>query len=162
MAIKDIIYGMCGTSRCKLPTYSKEKIDELLGEKAKSSDVYTKTETDTLLNTKANSSDIYVKGNYAVLTGTVTGSGQSVTVSYPTGFTLDNCAIISAVTNYSYNLNNQEITDGGWSLNNQGGSYYVPSFSMRTGGVYVMYNNVSGSSLTVTKMGYKIVLMKYE
>jgi hypothetical protein len=52
MAMKEIIYGICGTSRCKLPTYSKEKIDEFLEGKANSKNVYTKEEIDSRTLTK--------------------------------------------------------------------------------------------------------------
>ena len=45
----------------KAQTYSKTEVDNLLGDKADSSDVYTKTETDNLLGDKADSDDVYTK-----------------------------------------------------------------------------------------------------
>lgn len=169
MAIKEIVKGICNITRCKYDVYTKEKTDEIVEEinatsetKANKNDVYTKTEINNLLSSKANSSDVYVKGNFAVLTGIATSAGSSIKTEYPSGFTYDNCVIISAMSKYSYNLSGNEITDGNWTLNNQGLSTYEPSFVLQTGGVYSMFTVVSGASPTPTKMHFKIVLMKYE
>lgn len=86
--------------------YSKTEANTLLGEKANSADVYTKAESDNLLNDKANSTDLIkykLNGDFAVLTGTADFSSRnSKNISYPEGFTKDNCIAISLMLNYQY------------------------------------------------------------
>lgn len=49
MAIKDIVKGICSTSRCKYDVYTKDRTDELLGTKANANVTVVKT-TETDLN----------------------------------------------------------------------------------------------------------------
>jgi hypothetical protein len=80
MALKNIVKGICGTSRCKYDVYTKERTDELLEE-------------------KTNKSEVYLKDNYAVLENSIifpAGEyGGVVNIEYPTGFTKNNCIPIS-------------------------------------------------------------------
>lgn len=86
--------------------YTKAESDNLLNNKANKKDVYTKTESDNLLNDKANSTDLIkykLNGDFAVLTGTADFSSRnSKNISYPEGFTKDNCIAISLMLNYQY------------------------------------------------------------
>jgi hypothetical protein len=73
MAIKEIVKGICATTRCKYDVYTKEKIDGMFA-----------TVTATITNE----------------TGVSNGN---TSVAYPDGFTKDNTAVISVLHNGSGN-----------------------------------------------------------
>lgn len=159
MASKDLVKGYCKESKCEYDIYTKEKTDELLNTKANSSDVYTKSEANNLLDTKINT------GNFSVLTGSITvpaGSDGTVgtintNVSYPTGFTNNNCVPIAvgfkkqSDSNYIYEP----------SSTNTSGAYvkgYFNGYITMSSSNMVIYNSNSGNS--ALNLNYKIVLMK--
>lgn len=146
-------------SHCKFPAYDKEEVDSLLSDKANKTDVYTKTEADTKHNELIKK--VYVKDDYAVLTGTITmasGTG-STTVNYPTGFTKNNCVVISygqenADTknsyNFGYGIKSTDYTRGSMTRN----------VSLKDSNIEIsIYNPVVDGEGNKT-YNYKIVLMK--
>lgn len=108
---------------------------------------------DTINNTFAN---YKLKGDFAIITGTITlssGSGSATGISYPDGFTQENCVCISVGTTRS--------TGGALATRFE---YFTVS-SVINLGVYLnasditlnATNSAKGPSVTVP---YKIVLMK--
>lgn len=90
MALKEIVKGICGVTRCKHDVYTKEKMDELLEEKANVSEV----------------NEIYKKDNFAVIEGGLEGlvfqeeqDQCAVSINYPEGFTWQNCVVVSTEIN---------------------------------------------------------------
>lgn len=143
--------------------YSKTEANTLLGEKANSADVYTKAESDNLLNDKANSTDLIkykLKSDFAFIEGTADVAPSVSTefaVSYPAGFTRDNCVLISFGLGYNISLNGFNYV--GYSKN---ASYYNKGawdrrVNLTSGSIVLGIDNPTNSSATV---GYKIVLMK--
>jgi hypothetical protein len=90
MALKEIVKGICDVTRCKYDVYTKEKMDELLEEKANSNEI----------------NEIYTKNNFAVIEGSLEGlvfqeeqDQCAVSVNYPEGFTWQNCVVVSTEIN---------------------------------------------------------------
>lgn len=134
MALKDIVKGICDITRCKYDVYTKEKVDELLSE-------------------KANVSEIYTKGNFAVINFTNTAKKQVSEVNYPTGFTMDNCVVISVSMNY----------EGFWTTTFMDSvavqDYIQPVVLLKENTIWITEQYSYFTEKTST---YKIVLMKVE
>lgn len=123
MALRDIVKGFCRDSKCLWDVYTKEKADELLKNKANSSEVYTKnsiynkeeidefledTYTKTEIDNKVASinnttSDLRImvlarkmSSDFEELTANVSEIGI-VNFSYPSDFTYTNCVVVSAM-----------------------------------------------------------------
>lgn len=109
--------------------------------------------------------DYIIKGDFAVLTGTITmpeaGSGsltENVEVDYPTGFTKDNCVIVSVMSHSSVHTDYWSTQLG----NSTSASVMFGNFGFATlkpSKIRYASNKLSDdqSSQTIT---YKIVLMK--
>ena len=71
--------------------YSKTDVDTLLSSKADTTDVYDKTEIDSALN------NCVIKNDFAIIETTkkTWEEQESATLSYPTGFSYDNCIVLS-------------------------------------------------------------------
>ena len=149
--------------------YDKTETDTLLASKADVSDLpdmtdyYDKTETDTLLNAKADTSSlatVATSGDYndlsnrpdvplfKIVAGNFAGSdGFSSNYSYPAGFDINNCSILSI-----------NVTTGtgqyrsGTGVNNT--SFYRTFAQMDTGGIKA-YNNDPNNY----NAGFKILLI---
>lgn len=153
MALKDIVKGICSTTRCKY-------------------DVYTKEKTDELLETKANKSDLDSK--FALLTGTITNDGTQVIQAemlYPEGFNYGNCVVISSMLESNTGEENVVRWTSGTAMD---------SMSLATGGLMHKVTlhsdkiDIRGRSVTISDEHellagaitndymYKIVLMKID
>lgn len=145
------------------------------------SDIYTKTEVDTAIETnttsimsdvaddyllKTDASSTYkLKGDFAVLTGSL--SSGSATINYPTGFTKDNCVVISTMlqhpTNPNYFWGNGSTFDSTGAINGclpvrvRLGSDDINITSKIIG---LTNNETSAVTDITTAYNYKIILMK--
>lgn len=143
MAVKDIVKGICETSKCNYDVYTSEKVDELLD-------------------------DLVASNRFAVLEGTLTleaseSSGSSKTtqldIEFPEGFNRQNCICLCVGASkhedqYSYGIG---LTS---SLQMVTGSYprYV-TLGTNSDNTKIRLS-VSNPSTTSASIYYKIVLMK--
>ena len=117
-------------------------------------------------------SKVVYKDNFAILTGSITGSGeansQAININYPDGFTKDNCVVINA------SFKNQENTSVGYSI----GTAFMPidvskgsvvnSVSLRHDCISITIRNIyirTGENSSILNfenksLDYVIVLMK--
>jgi hypothetical protein len=147
LAVKDIVKGHCGDSKCTYDVYTKEKIDELLVE------------------ANARLDNVYVKDNFAVLEGNYEGvvfaeptNGALKMVDYPEGFTVNNTVIISKLLNNATSF----------------GDYYNDGFDYRDGTIEQYFHvqlepdririepMTSTPTVDWSDYSYKIVLLKYK
>ena len=178
MALKDIVKGICETTRCKYDVYTKEKSDELLAEKQNKMTVdTTPTENSSnpvgsggvfkALSEKANAS------NFAILTGTMTQTGTQTIekdIEYPEGFNKNNCIVVSSMLDMVTETNEEK-----WSYGSA-----MDNYSMLAGCLLkrvTLYDDtirIQGRSITVSNSHevvaqaisndymYKVVLMKID
>lgn len=137
---------------------------------------YSKSETDTLLVTKAAKTEVYLKDDYAVVTGTIEyeegEKSKQVDLSYPTGFTQDNCIIVSIMVQHTGVLYPSWST-GTVMTNNSTVTGAVPcSVSLNENNIRAYFNNVYLRKLDtdpgevrfndLPDIDFKIVLLKFD
>ena len=147
LAVKDIVKGHCGDSKCTYDVYTKEKVDELLAE----------------ANERLN--NVYVKDNFAVLEGNYKGvvfdaptESALKMIPYPEGFNVNNTVIISKMLNNATSF----------------GDFYNDGFDYSDGNI-IEYFRVQLESDEIrieptvktprtdwSDYSYKVVLLKYK
>lgn len=148
MAIKEIVKGICNITRCKYDVYTKEKTDELLNNKANTTDVD--------LNYLAKKNIFVLTGDLEVSDGGIT----SAIKSYPKAMSLENCAILCVLTQ-PYNANGP--TDY-WAYDNVQGGIGCTQVTLKSDGIHIdLYKNGpldnGNFSLYYTGLKYKIIVM---
>lgn len=131
-------------------------VEEALNTKSNSSDVYTKTQCDDLLLNK------FDKNNFSVLSGTSNVIQYNGYVyfylDYPTGFTKDNCVVISQMCEpnlESATLQSGEVLTVAVDSNNQ--TQVNPRVRLTDNYIFIHIFNKTGTAKT---FNYKIALMK--
>ncbi len=110
MATKDKVKGYCKESKCEYDVYTSEKVDELLTNKANTSDVYTKSETKALINSGLIKVET-ITGSYSRSSGGDTVISTK-SVSYPEGFNKDNSILLAIGTRTTGNTNYPDYVFG--------------------------------------------------
>lgn len=116
MAIKEIVKGICGTSRCKYDVYTKEKMDELLSEER----AYTDGTSEEIIG--AVTAMLQMVPEIAMINVTLTGEvGTQVRteVSYPEGFSKDNTNVVSIMEKWNQELLEDETVTHYWVSSSQ-------------------------------------------
>lgn len=154
------IFGFC-ENKGKHEVYTKEQTDNLLAGKANSVHThddryYTETEMKTTLE------NYKLKGDFAVITGSL-DKGNDTSISYPSGFTKDNCVVI-AVQFQHPNKTEKWRTGSAFDSSNMFGS--IPCKVVLQDTIVVTVRNLGFYTTGVTEteitvnMNYKLVLMK--
>lgn len=137
---------------------------------------YTKTEADTLLAAKAAKTEVYLKDDYAVVTGSMEyeegKTSEQVTVDYPTGYTKDNCIIVSIMVQHS-GVQYPTWSTGSVMTTNSTVTGAVPcSVTLAESTIRVYFNNVYLRKLSedpgevrfndLPDIDFRIVLLKFD
>lgn len=141
-------------SHCKYPAYDQEEIDNLF---------YNKTQMNATLSKMHNDlvkpDEVYLKDEYAVLTGEIvmTSGTGSATVDYPTGFTQDNCVVLSygqrvgtGSVYFGYGIKSTDYMSGSLTRN----------VALTSSNIVINVYNPASEGNGDKTYTYKIVLMK--
>lgn len=140
------IYGYCD-SKCKHPVYSKDELNELM---------YTEEQFQKRIKTITGSVTLTANTSNDLENGWLTNT--TTTISYPEGFTKDNCIVLDFSTTKnetSYGWNSGALADSS-TLGIMAGA--IPkNASLRPNEIRLQFDNYSTSQITIY---YKLTLFK--
>lgn len=158
-------------THCKHEICSKKETEDLLKEKSEKGHTHTWNQIESKPTTFTPSSHTHddryftetevnnklaqykLKGDFAVISGTLSASGGegNTTVNYPSGFSKDNCVVISVICQFSSSVQQ-------YSYNHISGASLIGA-KLATANIEIRLSKYENSGPT-GNLPFKIVLMK--